>query len=244
MAIDIQAIINYVLFGEGQSITGPYPRQSLWYDAHTPPLPYDPQGALKLLNDLGWQKNSQGWLERDGVLLEFNLITNNGNLRRKAIASIVQRAWQRIGVKTNVQLFEWAVFLKDFINPGKFDAVILGWRLDLDPDLYQIWHSSQAGPNQLNFIGFKNARADHLLERIRKEYDSATQISLAHELHRLIARQQPYTFLFAPQETRILDRRIVMRDATGKHVPVRAGGAGDLFYYLNRWQKLAHDPGG
>ena len=243
MAIDTQSIIRYVLFGEGQPVTGPYPRQSPWYNERIPALPYDPQAALSLLREMGWQKNSQGWLERDGAILEFNLITNNGNLRRKAIASIVQRAWQRIGVKCNVQLFEWAVFLKDFINPGKFDAVVLGWQLDLDPDLYQIWHSSQTGPNQLNFVGFKNARADRLMERIRRVYDSATQIKLAHELHALIAQQQPYTFLFAPQGTRILDRRIVMRNAANQITPVRAGGAGDLFYYMNRWQKLAHDPG-
>jgi ABC-type transport system substrate-binding protein len=180
--------------------------------------------------------------EKNGEILEFNLITNNGNLRRKAIATIVQRAWQRIGVKTNVQLFEWSVFLKDFINPGKFDAVVLGWRLDLNPDQYSIWHSSQTGPNQLNFIGFKNKRADYLIERIRTEYNSDTQVKLTHELHALIAEQQPYTFLFAPLGTRILDRRIVMRDSQDKVIPIHAGGAGDVFYHMNRWQKLAHDP--
>ncbi len=244
MAIDVQSIIRYVLFGEGRPITGPYPRQSLWYDKSTPTLPYDPQAAVELLNALGWKKNAQGWLERDGVIFEFNLITNNGNLRRKAIASIVQRSWQRIGVKVNVQLFEWAVFLKDFINPGKFDAVVLGWQLELDPDQYQLWHSSQTGPNQLNFVGFKNARADNLIERIRTQYDPSVQIRLARELHALIAREQPYTFLFAPMDTRILDRRIVMLNRTGRHVPVRAGGAGDVFYYMNRWRKLSHEPHG
>ena len=242
MAIDTSSIIRYVLFGEGSPTSGPYAIQSPWYNKNVPALSYDPPAALKLLNELGWQKNAQGWLERNGEILEFNLITNNGNLRRKAIATIVQRAWQRIGIKTNVQLFEWAVFLKDFINPGKFDAVVLGWRLDLDPDQYSIWHSSQTGPNQLNFIGFKNKRADYLIERIRTEYNLDAQVKLTHELHALIAEQQPYTFLFAPLGTRILDRRIVMRDSQGEVIPVHAGGAGDVFYHMNRWQKLAHDP--
>ncbi len=242
MAIDTRAIIQYVLFGEGQRTTGPFPRNSPWYDKHIPALAYDPLAAQKLLNQLGWHKNQQGWLERNGKVLEFNLITNNGNLRRKAIASIVQRYWQRMGIKSHIQLFEWSVFLKDFINPGKFDAVILGWQLELDPDQYQIWHSSQTGPNQLNFIGFKNRQADILMEQIRREYDDNKQIELAHKLHRIIAKLQPYTFLFAPQGTQLLDKRIVMHNSSNQIVPVRPGGAGNLFYYMNRWQKIAHSP--
>ena len=78
---------------------------------------------------------------------------------------------------------------------------------------------------------------------MRREYDDEQQVQLAHELHRRIAQLQPYTFLFSPKSTRMLDRRIVMRKADGTYEPVRAGGAGNLFYHMNRWQHLAHDPG-
>jgi len=243
MAIDIDAIIRYALFGEAERVTGPYASITDWYDASVPPLPYDPDAARALLESRGWAPDDDGWLAKDGRRLEFNLITNNGNLRRKAVASIVQQSWQRIGVKCNVQLFEWAVFLKDFVNPGAFDAVVLGWRLDLDPDLHQIWHSTQSDPNELNFIGFADPRSDELIEAIRREYDRDAQRRLAHELHRRIADLQPYTFLFAPRATRLLDRKIVMRGDDGQPVPVHAAGAGDLFFHFNRWQRLAHDPG-
>ena len=158
MAIDVDSIIRYSLFNEGARVTGPFASITQWYDKSVPALPYDPEGARALLAQAGWSADADGWLSKNGKRLEFNLITNNGNLRRKAIATIVQQAWRDIGIKSNVQLFEWAVFLKDFINTGQFDAVVLGWRLDLDPDLYQIWHSSQTNPNELNFVGFKDAR--------------------------------------------------------------------------------------
>ncbi|MFT5446659.1 MAG: ABC-type transport system substrate-binding protein [Gammaproteobacteria bacterium] len=243
MAIDVDSIIRYSLFNEGARVTGPFASITQWYDESVAALPHDPEGARALLAQAGWTPDADGWLSKNGKRLEFNLITNNGNLRRKAIATIVQQAWRRIGVKCNVQLFEWAVFLKDFINTGQFDAVVLGWRLDLDPDLYQIWHSSQSGPNELNFVGFKDVRSDQLIEQLRREYDDEQQIRIAHELHQRIAELQPYTFLFAPKSTRLLDRRMVMRKADGTYEPVRAGGAGDLFYHMNRWQHLAHDPG-
>jgi ABC-type transport system substrate-binding protein len=243
MAIDVDSIIRYSLFNEGARVTGPFASITRWYDKSVAALPYDPEGARALLEQAGWTADANGWLSKDGKRLEFNLITNNGNLRRKAIATIVQQAWRDIGIKSNVQLFEWAVFLKDFINTGQFDAVVLGWRLDLDPDLYQIWHSSQTDPNELNFVGFKDARSDELIEQLRREYDDEQQIQLAHGLHQRIAQLQPYTFLFSPQSTRLLDRRTVMRKADGGYEPVRAGGAGDLFYHMHRWQHLAHDPG-
>ena len=243
MAIDVQSIIRHVLYGEGERVTGPYASVTDWYDASVPALAYDPAGAQRLLAEAGYVRDAQGWLTRDGERLEFNLITNNGNLRRKAVATIVQQAWRRIGIKCNVQLFEWAVFLKDFVNPGQFDAVVLGWQMGLDPDLFQLWHSSQSRPNELNFVGFDDARSDELIEAIRREYDRDAQRRLAHQLHARIAELQPYTFLFAPRVTRLLDRKIVMLEHDGTAEPVRAGGAGDLFFHLNRWQRLAHDPG-
>ena len=71
--------------------------------------------------------------------------------------------------------------------------------MGVDPDLYQIWHSSQTGPHQLNFIGYRNPEADELIVRIRREYDFRRQVELCHRLHAIIARDQPYTFLYVGQ---------------------------------------------
>ncbi|MFC1665035.1 ABC transporter substrate-binding protein [Pseudomonadota bacterium] len=244
MAINVDEIIEYVLYGEGERTTGPYPVNSEWYNSEVPRIQYDPEQALQILNSLGWEKNRQGLLEKDGNIFEFNLITNNGNLTRKAIMAIVQNAWRKIGIKCNTQLFEWAVFLEDFINTADFDAVVLGWGgMGADPDLFQIWHSSQAGKSQLNFVGYNSIKADDLIVRIRREYDHATQRQLAHKLHQLIAEDQPYTFLYVPRETRILDKKIVMVDEQGAYSPVRASQSGNVYYYFNRWEKLAYDPG-
>ena len=75
MAIDVEQIIEYVLYGEGERVTGPYAKMTDWYDQQVKPLPYDPAGALAILNGLGWHKNAEGFLEKDGQLFEFNLIS-------------------------------------------------------------------------------------------------------------------------------------------------------------------------
>ena len=246
MAIDVRQIIRYVLYNQGERVTGPYPKITDWYDPEVEPLPYDPEAALRILNRLGWKKNPEGWLEKDGKVFEFNLITNNGNPTRKAILTVVQNQWRKIGIKCNTQLFEWAVFLKDFVNALKFDAVVLGWSMGIDPDLYQLWHSSQTGPGQLNFVGFRHPEADRLIIEIRQEYDHDRQVELARRLHRLIASEQPYTFLFVNKSTTLLDKRIVIvergpdgRETYRKIYPVKGG---NIRYYFTKWRKLDFVP--
>ncbi|NIM21229.1 MAG: peptide-binding protein, partial [Candidatus Latescibacteria bacterium] len=60
-----------------------------------------PEGARRLLAEAGWKMNSAGWLEKDGKIFEFNLITNSGNPLRKNIMTIVQNSWKKIGIKCN-----------------------------------------------------------------------------------------------------------------------------------------------
>ena len=246
MAINVGEIIQYLMYGEGERTTGPYPKNTEWYDPSIQPLPYDPQGAQSILLKAGWELNGDGWLEKDGKIFEFNLITNNGNPIRKNLMTIAQNAWKKIGVKVNTQVFEWAVFLGDFVNTGDFDAVVLGWSMGIDPDLYQIWHSSQAGPQQLNFVGYKSQRADELILRIRQEYNRNRQRQLTHELHRLIHEDQPYTFLYAPLSTRVLDKKIVLvqKGADGKEeyqkiYPIKSG---DITFHFHKWRKLEFTP--
>ncbi len=246
MAINVNKIIDYVLHGQGERITGPFVKQTEFYNASIAPPPFDPQGALQLLAEAGWQRNSQGWLEKDGRPLEFTLITNSGNDLRKAILAIAQDAWRQIGVKVSTDLVEWSVFIQERVNKLDFDALILGWSMGIDPDLYQIWHSSQTNPQQLNFVGFKNAEADDLIVRIRQEYDFNRQVEYCHRLHEIIAAEQPYTFLYVGKWTAVLDKRIVIktRDVDGRDVykKIEPTKTGSYTFDFNKWIKLTEVP--
>jgi ABC-type transport system substrate-binding protein len=246
MAINVDDIIKYVLYGEGKRTSGPYYSYTPFYDPETPLLPYDPKAAADLLASAGWVKNKKGILEKNGQELAFTLITNNGNPQRKAIMSIAQDAWGKLGVRCTSQAFEWTAFLEDFIETRKFDAFVLGWvGGDINPDKFDIWHSSQTHPYQLNHIGYQNAEADRLIEELRQEYDRPTQIRLARALHRKIANDQPYTFLYEPTKPYVLDKRILMvnRGPDGKETysRIKPSPGGDVTYYFDWWRKLPSD---
>jgi ABC-type transport system substrate-binding protein len=243
MAIDVREIIDFVLYGQAARTTGPFPQQTEYYDPAVEPLPYDPAGALTLLEEAGYRKNAAGWLEKDGKPLRFTIITNHGNETRKAIMTIAQSAWRRLGVQVEALTLEWAVFIKEKVNKFDFDAVVLGWAMGLDPDIYQIFHSSQAGEFQLNFVGYKNPAADDLIVRIRQEYDHARQVAMARELHRLVATDQPYTFLYVGRWTALLDRKIVRivgeRNGAPVYAPIVPTKLGTFTFHFNQWIKTA-----
>ena len=246
MAIDVNKIIDYVLYNQGERITGPFPKQTDYYDHKVPPLPYDPEGALDLLKEAGWLRNREGWLEKDGKRLEFTLITNSGNDIRKAILAIAQDGWKQIGVYVRTDILEWSVFIQERVHKLDFDALILGWVMGIDPDLYQIWYSNQTHPYQLNFVGFKNKEADDLIIKIRQEYDYEKQVEYCHKLHKIIAREQPYTFLYVGKWTAVLDKRIVIKDFDDDGImlykKIKPTKTGDYTYHFNRWLKIPEMP--
>ncbi|MBN2122757.1 MAG: peptide ABC transporter substrate-binding protein, partial [Deltaproteobacteria bacterium] len=246
MAVDVDKIIRYVLHGQGERITGPFVKQTDYYNRDIPPVPYDPEGALRLLEEAGWKRNREGWLEKDGRRLQFTLITNSGNPQREALLPIIQDAWKKIGIDVRTDRVEWSVFIQERVNKLDFDALILGWQMGIDPDLYQIWHSSQTDPYELNFVGFKDPEADELIIEIRQEYDRDRQVETCRRLHEIIAREQPYTFLYVGKWTAILDKRIVIkdRDAEGKVVyrKITPTKTGNFTFYFNRWIKLPQAP--
>jgi len=246
MAIDTQKIIKYVLYGQGERITGPFVKQTDYYNHDIEPIPYDPKKALALLKSAGWERGKDGWLEKNGETFRFTLISNSGNDLRKAILAIAQNAWKQIGIDVRTDLIEWSVFLQERVNKLDFDALILGWQMGIDPDLYQIWHSSQSHPYQLNFIGFKNKEADDLIIKIRQEYDLGRQIAYCRKLHEIIDNEQPYTFLYVSKWTAVLDNRIVIKqvDDAGntqyeKIIPTKTGS---YTFHFNKWIKLSHMP--
>jgi ABC-type transport system substrate-binding protein len=246
MAIDTQKIIDYVLYGQGERITGPFVKQTDYYNQRIAPLPYDPEGALTLLKAAGWQRGKDGYLQKKGKRLAFTLITNNGNPLRKAVLAIAQDAWKKIGIQVETDLLEWSVFIQKRVNQLDFDTLVLGWSMGIDPDLFQIWHSSQSGPFQLNFVGFSNPEADDLIVKIRQEYDHERQVADCHRLHEIIAAEQPYTFLYVSRWTALLDKRIVRAvsgaDGSKAYQPIVPTKTGGYTYHFNQWIKLDQPP--
>ncbi len=206
-AIDKNEIIRGVLLGYGVPISAPVSPEHWVYNPNVKTYDYNPKKALDLLEATGWTRDANGLLVKDGKPFAFELITNNGNVQRARTAEIIQRRLGDLGIQVKVRTIEWAAFIKDFVNAGKFEALILGWNIPPDPDQYQIWHSSQAEPGKLNHVFYKNAEVDRALEEGRSTFDKEKRKVAYWRFQEIMAEEQACIFLYVPQSLTALHKR-------------------------------------
>ncbi|MBN1596229.1 peptide-binding protein [candidate division FCPU426 bacterium] len=208
MAIDKEAIVKGVLEGLGAVCTGPLTPSSWAFNPDVKPRPYDPLRARELFVEAGYRYNKDGKLMKDGKQAEFTILTNQGNRTREQTATILQSQLKEVGIQVNIRIIAWSTFLTEFVNKRKFDVVLLGWALARDPDLYNIWHSSQTGEHEFNFVNYKNPEVDRLLVEGRQTYSRDRRILIYHRLHEKIAEELPYIFLYVPDNLPAVQVRI------------------------------------
>ncbi len=207
-AIDKQEIIDGVYLGLGINIASPYKPGTRWSSPNLKPYPYDPAKARALLKEAGFaDSNGDGILERDGKPFSFEMITNQNKEREKS-AVLIQRRLKEVGIDVQIRAIEWASFISRFIKTGDFDVVVLGWSLGLDPDQYNIWHSSQQAPGQFNFIGYNNPVADKLLEQGRLELNPDRRMKIYHEFSKVLLEDSPIVFLSAGYGLTAIHKRV------------------------------------
>lgn len=208
-AINKDELIQGVLFGMGQKAHGPIVPGRWAYNPNVKDIAYDPKHAAELLAEAGWKdKNSEGILVKDGKPFKFTILTNQGNQQRLMTAQIVQQRLRQVGIDVRIRIVEWAAFLKEFINKGNFEVVMLAWNISQDPDMYDIWHSSKTNPSELNFIGYKNPEVDRLLVEGRGTFDIEKRKRAYFRIQEILADEQPYTFLYVPDSLPVVSARI------------------------------------
>ncbi len=223
-AINKNDLIKGALLGQGEATIGPYKPDSWAYNHAIQQYPHDTRKALELLAEAGWVKGKSGLLEKNGVAFSFTLLTNQGNEQRIKTAVIIQNQLQSLGIEVKIRTVEWAAFLKQFVLPGYFDAVVLGWTIPHDPDGYDVWHSSRIG-HGLNVISYADKEADACLEAARSTLDQAARKKEYDRFQEILHRDQPYCFLYVPYALSAVQKRFRGIE------PAPIG----IFYNTNQW---------
>ena len=207
-AIDKQEIIDGVYLGLGIDIASPYKPGTRWSNPNLKSYAYNPKKAKALLKEAGFaDADGDGFLERDGKPFSFEIITNQ-NKEREKTAVLIQRRLKDVGIDVQIRAIEWASFISRFIKTGDFDVVVLGWGLGLDPDQFNIWHSSQQAPGQFNFIGYNNPTIDKLLEQGRLELNPDKRMKIYHEFAKVLLEDSPIVYLSAGYGLTAIHKRV------------------------------------
>lgn len=210
MMVDRKRIVEDIYRGFALPLYGPAHPDSPNYSPDLERLspPFDIEAAKKLLAEDGWKDtDGDNVIERNGEAFRFSILYPTGSPEYESIANLMKNTLAQAGIIVTPSPIEWSVFLQK-VERHQFDSLMLGWRLGMEDDPYQLWHSSQTIEKASNHCGFVNKDADRLIENGRRELDDAKRIANFRKVNELIVQAQPYTFLLVEKRTIGIDNRI------------------------------------
>jgi len=210
--LDVDELINTLYHGLATRTIGPFHPTKPYYHDKLPPIPYDPERARSLLAEAGWEDtNSNGIVDKNlnGRLteLELNYVISSSSKFANNQALLFQDNAKRAGVSINIVPKEFTVLI-DQVKKRDYEIYSSGWgQAPIPDDPKQLWHSESDTPSGGNRVSFRNEEADRLIEQIQVTLDEAKRHELYLEFQELIYEEQPYIFLFSPQERIAISKR-------------------------------------
>ena len=197
-ALNRQGMIDNILKGTGTLMNSPFLPTS-WANPGEAAAnyTYDPEKAKQLLAEDGWVAGKDGILEKDGHKFSFELQYNSGNSRREAVAAVIQQNLKDVGIEVKTTALDFATWVDQNLNPGKFQAALGAWSLsNPDPDQESIFSSKYYPPAGQNNIWYKNEKIDQLWVDGYSTVDQAERTEIYKQIGTEISNDLPYVFLY------------------------------------------------
>ncbi|MCK4261123.1 MAG: peptide-binding protein [Halanaerobiales bacterium] len=207
-ALDREMMVEICLNGLG-TVAGSHGHPESWaFNSSIQPRDYDPDKARTLLTEAGWiDRNGDGIREKGDLELSFIINGSSGNQSLNTAAQIFQQNLAEVGVKVKIELMEFSVLLKEKIFPRKFDSVIMGWGLNVEPNLHYYWHSSGIDKG-FNIVSYNNPEMDKLLELGQNELDQDVRKDIYWQATKILHNEQPYIWLWYPKISIVIQNRL------------------------------------
>ncbi|MFQ9636905.1 MAG: ABC transporter substrate-binding protein [Eisenbergiella sp.] len=171
IGIDREEMIANVLGGYGTpaySVCDKMP----WYNA-AGQVEYDPEGAVKLLEEAGWIPGADGIREKDGIRAAFTVMYTPGDSVRQALAEDLANQCAGLGIEVTTEGAGWDVaYDKALTQP-----LVWGWGAHTPMELYNIYHT-QPDTGSAEYSPYTNSAVDSYMEEALK----ATDLEASYEL--------------------------------------------------------------
>jgi len=165
------------------------------------PLPYDPEGARRLLTEAGWRDaDGDGVRERAGQAFTFTVIVGGRQTEQQA-AVYLQDQLRRVGIRMEIQQLS-SVWVR--LQAGDFEAVIERMFRSIDSKRWGMRRYLGSG----GMVGYRNREAHALLEAASATADPDSLDAIYAELAVIFQADPPVTYLYPRVATNIVHRRI------------------------------------
>jgi peptide/nickel transport system substrate-binding protein len=201
-AVDAETLLQQVVSGYGVVLPGPLSPFNTYADPTLEPYGYDPERALELLAEAGWEDTDEdGILDKEGE--QFSFILDAYGLY-VPIAEAVAGQLRTIGIDVSVRTWEYGVVKPLLLNCER-QAFLRDWGDSaFDPVGYieAKWHTriEDTPLGRGNFSCYSNTQVDELIDSGALEVDPEKRREIYYEMQRLIYDDAPAVFLYLPQE--------------------------------------------
>jgi len=213
LATPKEEIIKEVLMGEGRIVDGPFFEENRIGEDFKK-YEFNLEEAKKVLDDAGWKDtNNDGIREKtlkegeSPISLELNLFTINQPQLQKT-AEIIQKNWQEIGVKLNINALEGEKLYQNNIIERNYDILLFAQGLYMIADPSSFWHSTQKEYPGLNLSLYQQDEVDELLEASIKETDFTKRNEILKKFGQKLTEDIPAIFLYSPNYLYAVNKKV------------------------------------
>ena len=196
-----EEIIKEVFDGKARKVDGPFlPENNIAGNYKI--YKYSLKAAKEKLKNSGWKDiNKDGAREKKingkTIKLNFTMYTVKQS-ELEAVARIIKKSWNKIGIKLEIKTMQPQEILQTIIKNRRYDILLFGHSLMMQPESYSFWHSSQINYPGLNLSLYKNNEVDKMLESAREEKKSAKRKKILSDARKKMAEDIPAIFLYSP----------------------------------------------
>jgi microcin C transport system substrate-binding protein len=182
-----ESLVQKLMYNEYVMADSMFPG-SVYENPNDEKIRYNPELALQLLAEAGWtERDRSGRLTKNGQPLTIELVYADQASER--YFTVFQEDLRKVGVTLNLRFTTFETLVK-LLDERTFDMASIAYTGVIFPSPEQNWSSSMADQNNTNNItGFKNARADEIMEIYKKEFDFDARVTLLRELDGLITNE-------------------------------------------------------
>jgi len=181
-AIDKEVLLERVLGGRGVAIHSPMMSGMLDIPNSVKKYEYNPELAKTILETAG-NKN---------ISLK---ITTSTWPELAEVAKIIKEQWEALGADITIEALPTPE-LQQVIKDRNYEALLFGAVLNMDPDPFSLWHSSQKRNPGLNLALYDNKGADTLLEEARQTLNPLERAKKYDDFQKLVIEDIPAIFLY------------------------------------------------
>jgi peptide/nickel transport system substrate-binding protein len=209
IGFDRQSVINSMLL-DYTSIPGTPLSNTFWEHDGLSPDSFDPDRAIEILEDAGWELQNDGVREKAGTPLAFAITTTAGDDPDAVLRQRVQERFiedmAEIGIQVEAENYEPDELYGTPEEPGvlaqrDFDMVDIPWndRATIDVFVERISEAfipSPEYPEGANLMGYSNEDVNRLLREQGSTLDPDERREILREAQEIVMEDRPVVLIY------------------------------------------------